>query len=194
MTERLAGRTAGGPTWPSFLFKGPARTSRPTWCCKGVVAHDVTAPGQLRGNSDHANPVRSEHVVIFFDVKRSGEATHKPHLRIFPLQRGEASFKPLFEAARARFTPQLPPGGRRHPMGWRRRLPARWGDGPHVPAQSVSKQGQGFQVAHCAERCEQRGLQARARAHIRQTETLLIVSQNQITVPPIKRQTYPGGK
>ena len=27
-----------------------------------VVAH-VTALGQLRGNSDHANPVRSEHVV-----------------------------------------------------------------------------------------------------------------------------------
>ena len=74
-----------------------------------VVAH-VTALGQLRGNSDHANPVRSEHVGIFFDVKRSGEATHKPHLRIFPLQRGEASFKPLFEAARARFTPQLPWG------------------------------------------------------------------------------------
>ena len=55
----------------------------------GVVAH-VTALGQLRGNSGHANPVRSEHVGIFFDVKRSGEATHKPHLRIFPLQRGEA--------------------------------------------------------------------------------------------------------
>ena len=71
------------------------------------MAH-VTALGQLRGNSDHANPVRSEHVGIFFDVKHSGEATHKPHLRIFPLQRGEASFKPLFEAARARFTPQLP--------------------------------------------------------------------------------------
>ena len=49
-----------------------------------------------------------------------------------------------------------------------------------------SKQGQGFQVAHC---CEQRGLQARrARArvgNIRKTETLLIVSrQNQISVPP----------
>ena len=72
-------------------------------------------------------------------------------------------------------------------MGWRRLLPARRGDGPHVPAQSVSKQGQGFQVAHCAERCEQRGLQARAHAHIRQTETLLIVSQNQITVPDLPR-------
>ena len=63
------------------------------------------------------------------------------------------------------------PGGRRHPMGWRRLLPARWGDGPHVLAQSVSKQGQSFQVAHCAERCDQRGLQARAPGR----QTLLIV-------------------
>ena len=73
------------------------------------------------------------------------------------------------------------PGGRRHPMGWRRLLPARWGDGPHVLAQSVSKQGQSFQVAHCAERCDQRGLQARAPGR----QTLLIVSQNQITVPDL---------
>ena len=71
----------------SPLQRARHRTSRPTWCCKGVVAH-VTALGQLRGNSDHANPVRSEQVGVFFDVKRSGEAIHRPHLRTPPLQRG----------------------------------------------------------------------------------------------------------
>ena len=114
-----------------------------------------------------------------------------------PLTSHTSAFSRFSAGRRAlsRFSKQQGPGslrsflgGRRHPMGWRRLLPARRGDGPHVPAQSVSKQGQGFQVAHCAERCEQRGLQARAHAHIRQTETLLLAK----TRPQC--QTYPGGK
>jgi hypothetical protein len=68
------------------------------------VAH-VTALGQLRGNSDHANPVRFEHVGIFFDVKRSGEATHRPHLRIPPFSAGRRAL--------SRFSKQQGPGSLR---------------------------------------------------------------------------------
>ena len=54
-----------------------------------------TALGQLRGSIDLvATPARSKHVGIFFDVKCSGEATRRPHLRIPPLQRGDATLKP----------------------------------------------------------------------------------------------------
>ena len=148
-----------------------------------VVVAYVTALGQLRGNSDHAKPVRSEHVGVFFDVKRSGEATHKPHLRIAPLQRGEASFEPLFEAARARFTPQLP-WGETAPDGLATSTSCSTGGWPtrSHPAQSLSKQGQGFHVAHCDERCEQRGLQARARA---------LCGQHPVDGGPVDRQPKP---
>ena len=51
-----------------------------------------------------------------FDAKCSGEAAHRPNLRIPPLQLGEAILKLLVEAARARLTPQLP-GGEDAPDG-----------------------------------------------------------------------------
>ena len=68
------------------------------------------ALGQLRGTVDMSAPGRNKYVAIIFDVKCSGEATHRPNLRIPPLQRGELTLKPLLDAARKRLEPQLPSG------------------------------------------------------------------------------------
>ena len=78
----------------------------------GIAAQLAQTPlGQLQGSIDLTTPARSKHVAIIYDVKCSGEATHRPNLRIPPLQsRGETSLKPLVEAARARLTPRLPSG------------------------------------------------------------------------------------
>ena len=75
-----------------------------------------TALGGLRGTVDLITPARSKYVAILFDVKCSGEATHRPSLRSPPLQRGDSVLKPLVEVARARLTPQLP-GGEDAPDG-----------------------------------------------------------------------------
>ncbi len=70
-----------------------------------------TPLGQLQGSIDLTTPARSKHVAIIYDVKCSGEATHRPNLRIPPLQaRGESTVKPLVEIARARLAPRLPSG------------------------------------------------------------------------------------
>ena len=74
------------------------------------------ALGGLRGTVDLITPARSKYVAILFDVKCSGEATHRPSLRSPPLQRGDSVLKPLVEVARARLTPQLP-GGEDAPDG-----------------------------------------------------------------------------
>ena len=160
-----------------------------------------TALGQLRGNLDQANPTRSRYVGIFFDVKCGGEATHRPNLRIPPLQRGEASMKPLLEAARARLIPQLP-SGEAAPDG---SLDA--GDiyflldggmtgnvaTMYKAFQSKEKVSKSFIVLKDVNSVDSRHERVRGVGNIRQTETLLIVSQNQITVPPVQYQTYSGG-
>ena len=50
--------------------------------------------GQLRGSIDTAAPERSKHAGIFFDVKRSGEATRRPRLRIPPAAEGRRAERP----------------------------------------------------------------------------------------------------
>jgi len=157
-----------------------------------------TVLGQLRGNLDQANPARSKYVGIFYDVKCSGEATHRPNLRIPPLQRGEASLKPLLEAARARLIPQLP-SGEAAPDG---SLDAGdflldGGTGNvgtmHKAFQSKDRVSKSFTVLKDVNSVDARHERVRGVGNIRQTETLLIVSQTQIAVPPVKYPTYPGG-
>ena len=54
---------------------------------------------------------------ILVDVACSGEATRRPHLRIPPLQRGDATLKPLREPVRAREVPPRLPTGADAPEG-----------------------------------------------------------------------------
>ena len=56
------------------------------------MAHDVTAPGQLRGNSDHANPVRSEHVVRR-QAQRGGHSQATPPHFPASARGGELAFR-----------------------------------------------------------------------------------------------------
>ena len=48
-----------------------------------------TVLGQLRGSIGLATPERRKHVGIFFDVKCSGEASRRPHVRA-PLRMGRS--------------------------------------------------------------------------------------------------------
>ena len=81
-------------------------------------------------------------------------------------------------------------------MGWRRLLPARRGDGRtrNTLGQSKGQLSKSLTVLKDVNSVDSKHERVRGVGNIRQTETLLIVSQNQITVPPVKYQTYPGGK
>ena len=80
-------------------------------------------------------------------------------------------------------------------MGWRRLLPARRGDGrTRTLGHSKDKVPKSLTVLKDVNSVDSKHERVRGVGSIRQTETLLIVSQNQITVPPVKYQTYPGGK
>ena len=105
----------------------------------GNMAH--TALGQFRGNSDHTRARRH------FDVKRGGETQATPLAA--EERRGCSKGGP-------RLTPQLRGDGASR-LTMLATSTGSAGGCPNV-ATLHSKQGQGFQVAHC---CEQRGLQAR---------------------------------
>ena len=81
-------------------------------------------------------------------------------------------------------------------MDWRRLFLARRGDGRtrNTPGQSKDKVSKSLTVLKDVNRVDSKHERVRGVGNIRQTETLLIVNQNQITVPPVKYQTYPGGK
>jgi hypothetical protein len=57
--------------------------------------------GQLRESPSPSDPSASKYIGIFYDQKLSGEANHKPQLRV-PTLRYE-SLKRLIELARSRF-------------------------------------------------------------------------------------------
>ena len=162
-----------------------------------------TALGQLRGSIDLVAPARSKHVGIFFDVKCSGEATHRPHLRIPPLQRGDATtLKPLLEVARARLAPPRLPTGMDAPEG---SLDAGdiyflldGGMSGNVGAMrkafnSKDKVSKTFTVLKDLASVDKRHERVRGVGNVKQTETLLVVSQNQINLPPVKYQQFTGG-
>ena len=166
-TERLAGRTAGGPRWSSLLFRGPTRTSRPKWCCKGNPSWRTS---QRWGNfgATRTTPTLSALSTSASSSVSSavGRQATPPHSELA----GSPRFKPLGPVRSAASVPR----GRRRPMGWRRLLPARRGDG-----RTRTLGGQGSQVAHS---CEQRGLQARARA---------LCGQHQVDGDLVDRQPKP---
>ena len=169
----------------------------------GIAAQLAQTPlGQLQGTIDMTTPARSKHVAIIYDVKCSGEATHRPNLRIPPLQaRGEATLKPLVEAARARVTPRLP-SGEDAPDG---SLDA--GDiyflldgGMSGNVNTLFKAFQGkekstnkFYIVKDLKSLDARHERVRGVANIRQTETMVVMSQAQITLPPVEYNTYSGG-
>ena len=161
-----------------------------------------TPLGQLQGSIDLTTPARSKHVAIIYDVKCSGEATHRPNLRIPPLQaRGESTVKPLVEIARARLAPRLP-SGEDAPEG---SLDA--GDifflmdgGMSGNVSTLFKAFQGkekatkhFYIVKDLKSLDARHERVRGVGNIRQTETMIVMSQTQITLPPVDYQTYPGG-
>ena len=79
----------------------------------GLHAAVVETPvSQLRGSPSPSDPSASKYIGIFYDPKLSGEANHRPHLRVPPLR--YASFKRLIELARSRFGVEV---GGRHPGG-----------------------------------------------------------------------------
>ena len=159
-----------------------------------------TALGELRGAVDLVTPARSKFVGIFFDVKCSGEATRRPHLRIPPLQRGDAILN-LLEAARARFAPPRLPTGLDAPEG---SLDAGdiyflldGGMTGNVGAllkqfQTKDKVSKTFTVLKDLASVDKRHERVRGVGNVKQTETLLVVSQNQINLPPVKYQEFTG--
>ena len=60
-----------------------------------------TPVGQLRGSPSPSDPSASKYIGIFYDPKLSGEANHRPQLRVPPLR--YESLKRLIELARSRF-------------------------------------------------------------------------------------------
>ena len=136
---------------------GPARTSRPTLVLQGNPSWHMSQRwgnfGAIRTTPTLSAPSTS-----------ASQWGGRPHLRT-PNLRGVLG--PVHSAASV-------PRGRRRPMGWRRLLPARRGDG-----RTRTLGGQGSQVAHS---CEQRGLQARARA---------LCGQHQVDGDPVDRQPKP---
>ena len=71
-----------------------------------------TPLGKLRGCPDPDDPAKSKYVGIFFDPKVSGEANHRPQLRMPPLRMD--NYRRLIELARARFGAEVGddiPGG-----------------------------------------------------------------------------------
>jgi hypothetical protein len=168
----------------------------------GLSAQLVRAAlGQLWGSVDIATPARSKHVGVFFDENCSGEATHRPHLRIPPLQRGDAMLN-LLEAASARFAPPRLPTGLDAPEG---SLDA--GDtyflqdggmtgnvGTMLKAfHSEDKVSKTFTVLKDLASVDKRHERVRGVGNVKQTETLLVVSQNQINLPPVKYQQFTRG-
>ena len=160
-----------------------------------------TSLGQLRGAVDLIKPARSKFVGIFFDVKCTGEATHRPHLRIPPLQRGDATLN-LLEAARARCAQPRLATGLDAPEG---SLDA--GDiyflldggmtgnvGTLLKQfQTKDKVSKTFTVLKDLASVDKRHERVRGVGNVKQTETLLVVSQNQINLPPVKYQQFTGG-
>ena len=56
---------------------------------------------QLHGSPSPSDPSASKYIGIFYDPQLSGEANHKPQLRVPPLR--YESLKRLIEEARSRF-------------------------------------------------------------------------------------------
>ena len=160
-----------------------------------------TSLGQLRGAVDLIKPASSKFVGIFFDVKCTGEATRRPHLRIPPLQRGDATLN-LLEAARARCAQPRLATGLDAPEG---SLDA--GDiyflldggmtgnvGTLLKQfQTKDKVSKTFTVLKDLASVDKRHERVRGVGNIKQTETMLVVSQNQINLPPVEYQKYTGG-
>jgi hypothetical protein len=68
----------------------------------GLLAAVMDTPvGQLRGSPSPSDPSASKYIGIFYDPKLSGEANHRPQLRVPPLR--YESLKRLIELARSRF-------------------------------------------------------------------------------------------
>ena len=169
----------------------------------GVAAQVAKTPlGQLQGTIDLTTPARSKHVAIIYDVKCSGEATHRPNLRIPPLQqRGDHTIKPLVDMAMKRMAPRLP-DGEPAPEG---SLDA--GDiyflmdgGMSGNVNTLFKVFQGkekatktFFVTKDLKSLDARHERVRGVANIRQTETMIALTQSAMILPPVDYQTYNGG-
>jgi len=72
----------------------------------GLHAEIMATPvGKLRGSPSPADPASSKYIGVFYDPKLSGEANHRPQLRVPPLR--YEPFKRLIELARGRFGPEV---------------------------------------------------------------------------------------
>jgi hypothetical protein len=65
----------------------------------------ATPVGNLRGSPNPDDPASSKYIGVFYDPKLSGEANHRPQLRVPPLR--YELFKRLIELARGRFGPEV---------------------------------------------------------------------------------------
>jgi hypothetical protein len=161
-----------------------------------------TALGRLRGTVDSTTPLRSQYVAIIYDVKCSGEATHRPNLRIPPLQRekGAGTLKPLIEAARGRHPPRLASGdaapddsldvGDLYLLldgGMTGNMAALM-----KPFQGKERASKSLTIIKEQASVDARHERVRGVGNIRQTETMILVSQVPLNLPPQKYKTYWG--
>ena len=100
---KASSQILGSTSQPKSNWWCRSRTRRTrTGCMLGLRAAVMETPvGQVSGSPSPSDPSASKYIGIIYDPKLSGEANHRPQLRVPPLR--YECLKRLIELARSRF-------------------------------------------------------------------------------------------